>query len=186
MSLSEVVEIRFHGRGGQGAVTAANMLVSAVLKAGLYGQAIPFFGAERRGAPVVAYARVSSKPVRTRSSIRNPSVVVVLDARLRELVNVVDGLRPGGIVLVNSPGKPVMRGDFKLCYVDAVKIALRHGLVLAGWALVNTPMVGALAKILKIPIETVEEAIKERIDGRLGELNAVAAKEAYEEVVCVE
>ncbi|MEM3849059.1 MAG: 2-oxoacid:acceptor oxidoreductase family protein [Zestosphaera sp.] len=186
MSLGGVVEIRFHGRGGQGAVTAANMLFSAALRAGLYGQAIPFFGAERRGAPVVAYARVSDRPVRTRSSIRNPSIVVVLDARLGELVNVADGLKPGGTVLVNSSDRPAIKGDFRLCYVDAAKIALHHGLVLSGWALVNMPMVGALARLLKMPIETVEEAIRERIEGRLGELNAVAAREAYGEVVCVE
>lgn len=186
LSLDEVIEIRFHGRGGQGVVTAANTLVDALLKAGLYGQAIPFFGAERRGAPVVAYTRVSKKPIRIRSSIKRPSIVVVLDAKLSELVNVLEGLRPGGTVLINSPEKPSIKGNFRTCYVDAVGIALRHNLVLSGWALVNMPIVGALARILDIPIEAVEEAIKERIEGRMGELNAVAAKEAFNEVICVE
>ncbi|MCC6033223.1 MAG: 2-oxoacid:acceptor oxidoreductase family protein [Desulfurococcaceae archaeon] len=182
----DVVEIRFHGRGGQGVVTAANVLVDALLKVGLYGQAIPFFGAERRGAPVVAYARVSKKPIRTRSSIRRPNIVVVLDAKLSELVNVLEGLKPGGTILINSPGKPDIKGGFKVCYVDAVGIALRHNLVLSGWALVNMPIVGALAKILGVPVEAVEESIRERIEGRVGELNAVAAREAFNEVVCVE
>ncbi|MEM0025386.1 MAG: 2-oxoacid:acceptor oxidoreductase family protein [Zestosphaera sp.] len=186
MVFDDVIEIRFHGRGGQGVVTAANTLIDALLKAGLYGQAIPFFGAERRGAPVVAYARVSKEPIRTRSSIKRPSIVVVLDAKLSELVNVLEGLKPGGTVLINSPRKPSIKGDFRTCYVDAAGIALRHNLVLSGWALVNMPMVGALAKILNIPVEAVEESIKERIGGRVGELNAVAAKEAFEEVVCVE
>jgi len=186
LNIDDVIEVRFHGRGGQGVVTAANTLVDSLLKAGLYGQAIPFFGAERRGAPVVAYARVSKKPIRTRSSIKRPSVVVVLDAKLSELVNVLEGLKPGGTVLINSPEKPTMKGDFRTCYVDAVRIALKHNLVLSGWALVNMPVVGALAKILNIPIDAVEESIKERIGGKAGELNAVAAREAYNEVVCVE
>ncbi len=180
----EVIEIRFHGRGGQGVVTAANILVNAALRAGMYGQAIPFFGAERRGAPVVAYARISKNPVRVRSSIRKPSVVVILDPMLKDLVNVFDGLREGGIVVINASLKLNLPGSFKLCYVNAVKIALDLGLVLSGWALVNTPMVGALAKVLNIPIESVEESIKESIEGRLGELNALAARRAYEEVVC--
>ncbi|MEO3992701.1 MAG: 2-oxoacid:acceptor oxidoreductase family protein [Desulfurococcaceae archaeon TW002] len=186
MIYDEVVEIRFHGRGGQGVVTAANVLVDALLKAGLYGQAIPFFGAERRGAPVVAYARVSKKPIRTRSSIKRPSIVVVLDSKLSGLVNVLEGLKPGGAILINSPEKPNIKKGFKTCYVNAVEIALRHNLVLAGWALVNMPMVGALARILEVPIEAVEEAIRDRIEGKAGELNAIAAREAYNEVVCVE
>jgi len=134
----------------------------------------------------VAYASISKKPIRTRSSIKKPSIVVVLDAKLSELVNVLDGLRPGGAILINSPEKPSIKGGFKVCYVDAVGIALRHNLVLSGWALVNMPIVGALAKILGVPIEAVEESIKERIEGRVGELNAVAAREAFNEVVCVE
>jgi len=184
LSEEEVIEIRFHGRGGQGAVTAANLLVNAALRAGMYGQAIPFFGAERRGAPVVAYARISKNPVKVRSSIRKPSIVVVLDPMLKDLVNVLDGLREGGTVLINSSSKPDVLGPYRVCYVDAVKIALDLGLVLSGWALVNTPMVGALAKVLKIPIEDVEDSIKESIEGRLGELNALAARRAYEGVVC--
>ncbi len=186
MVYDEITEIRFHGRGGQGAVTAANILVGAALKAGFYGQAIPFFGAERRGAPVVAYARISKLPIRTRSAVRTPSVVVVLDRRLSELVDVLEGLKVGGTVLVNSPEAPDMRGAFRVCYVDAVKIALRHNLVLSGWVLVNTPITGALAKIIELPIEAVEETIKELIGGGLGELNAAAARESFEGVRCVE
>jgi len=179
----DIVEIRFHGRGGQGAVTAANILVAAAWKSGLWGQAFPFFGAERRGAPVVAFARLSRRRILVRSMIRHPDVVVVLDPKLPELVNVLEGLKSGGKVIINSPSEPKLgRGDYSVYYVDATKIALDLGLVLAGWPLVNTPMLGALAKILDLPIGNVREAIIEYIGVKRGELNARAAERAYNEV----
>ncbi len=179
----DLVEIRFHGRGGQGAVTAANILVSASYKSGLWGQAFPFFGAERRGAPVMAFARISNRRIRVRSMIRHPDIVVILDPVLPKLVNVLRGLKPDGVVVANTSRKPDYVGRYEVYYVNASKIALNLKLVLAGWPLVNTAMLGALAKVLGFDIGVVEDAIKEYIGGERGEVNASAARKAYEEVV---
>jgi len=179
----DLVEIRFHGRGGQGAVTAANILVAAAWKSGLWGQAFPFFGAERRGAPVVAFARLSRRRVRLHSMIRHPDVVVVLDPKLPKLVNVLEGLKSGGKVVINSASRHDLgKGEYSVYCVDATKIALDLGLVLAGWPLVNTSMLGALAKVLNLPIADVKEAIVEYMGKKKGEVNARAAERAYVEV----
>ncbi len=179
----DLVEIRFHGRGGQGAVTAANILVLAAYKSGLWGQAFPFFGAERRGAPVTAFARLSSRRIRVRSMIRHPDIVVILDPLLPRLVNVLSGLKSDGLVVANSSSRPDYVGKHRVFYVNASKIALDLKLILAGWPLVNTAMLGALAKALGMSIDVVEDAIKEYIGGERGERNAEAARRAYEEVV---
>ncbi len=181
-----MIEIRFHGRGGQGAVTAANILVMAAYKVGLWGQAFPFFGAERRGAPVKAFARLSKSRVRVRSMIRHPDVVVVLDPKLPEIVDVYSGIKDGGAVVMNTPGE--FKGPKGLRYylVNATKIALDHGLVLAGWPLVNTAILGALARAIDLPIEAVKEAITEYLGPKVGPKNAEAAEQAFREVVIVE
>src|SRR5208283_1911563 len=99
----DMVEIRWHGRGGQGAVTSAELLARAAIAEGKYAQAFPSFGPERRGAPVLAFVRVDkSKPIRIRAEIKEPDVVVVLDPGLLTTVNVLTGLKPGGIVIINS------------------------------------------------------------------------------------
>jgi len=182
----EMIEIRFHGRGGQGAVTAANILVYAAYKAGLWGQAFPFFGAERRGAPVMAFARISKRRIRVRSMIRHPDIVVVLDPALPKLVNVLDGLKQGGVIVINSPSKPEFGEGYRVYYVNASKIALDLNLVLAGWPLVNTAILGALARPLGFDIGIIEEAIKDYLGGSRGEVNAKAARRAYEEVKILE
>ncbi len=177
-----MLEIRFHGRGGQGAVTAAELLVGAALRDGLQGQAIPLFGAERRGAPVVAYARIG-KDIKVRSGIREPDVVVVLDSALIRLVDVYAGLKKNGIVLINSSKSEDIKlpEGVKGYAVDASKIAVSHGLVLSGWPLVNTPILGALVKVTGVvSLNSLIEEIKARLPK--GELNAKAAVEAYEEV----
>ncbi len=177
-----LVEIRFHGRGGQGAVTAANLLVDAAIHEGKYGQAFPHFGAERRGAPVVAFARISDKPIQIHSQIENPDIIVVLDSRLFELTDVLSGLKPGGVVVVNSKGKPPIDGDFKVYCVDATKIALDLGLVVSGWPVVNTTMLGALSKATGVVgLESIIWAITNNFKGKLGELNSEAARRAFEE-----
>ena len=183
----DLIEIRFHGRGGQGAVTAANILVLTAYKNGLWGQAFPFFGAERRGAPVVAYARISRKGrVRLRSVIREPDVVVVLDDRLFRFVNVLEGLKKGGYVVINTTEEGIKkfigRSDVRVFTVNATRIAKDLGLVLAGWPLVNTAMLGALARVLELPIDTVTKSIIEYLGSEKGPKNAEAAKKAYEEV----
>ena len=183
---SDVLELRFHGRGGQGVVTAAQLLVDAALREGKWGQAIPLFGAERRGAPVVAYARISRRPLTLHSGIRRPDAVVILDPYVLKLVNVVEGLKEGGAVVINSPEPPteLLGRGYRVFYVNATRIALRLGLVVAGWPVVNTAMLGAVARALGVVgIESVISVVKEQWPGRLGELNAKAALQAFEEVV---
>jgi len=178
-------EIIFYGRGGQGGVTAANLLASAALKSGNKGvQAFPFFGAERRGAPVKAFARISDEEIYLRSQIREPDVVVVLDTGMMDVVNVMEGLREDGIVLLNTPRKPSeVDMPCRVATVDATTIAINNKIMVGGIPVVNTPMVGALAKILEgVKIDAVKEAIMERF-GRHGEANASAAEQAYNEVM---
>ena len=184
-----LLEIRFHGRGGQGVVTAAQLLVEAAFYEGLWGQAIPFFGAERRGAPVVAYARLSDKPIRTHSQVYSPDIVIVFDERLLKIVNVHQGLKDKGLIIVNAPKvtkemtSPVP-GDIKLAVTPATQIALDLNLIVAGWPVINTAMLGAFAKATRIvSISSVEKAIKSNWPGKIGELNAKAARLAYERTI---
>ncbi len=135
----EIIEVRWHGRGGQGAVTAAELLAKAAYIDGYKDvQAFPFFGAERRGAPVTAFTRISSKKIHLRSQIYNPDVVVVLDPSLLGMVNVLEGLRNGGMLVVNISKQPEellemgIPPKYKIATVDATKIALDLGLKVAG------------------------------------------------------
>jgi len=178
-------EIIFYGRGGQGAVTAANLIASAALKSGNKGvQAFPFFGAERRGAPVKAFARISDDEIYLRSQIREPDIVVVLDTGIMDAIDITQGLKENGIILLNTNKKP---SDFSLPYkiatVDATSIAIKNEILVGGIPVVNTPMTGALVRILNgVKLEALKEAIMERF-GKYGERNAKAAEEAYEKVV---
>lgn len=183
---SSLIEICFHGRGGQGAVTAANILVSAALKDGNRGvQAFPFFGAERRGAPVRAFARISDEEINLRSEIYNPDIVVVLDESIMGLVDVLKGLKEGGKVVINTSKKPRDFGfskKYTVATVDATSIAIRNRLLVGGIPVVNTPILGAIPKVLdKVTIDSLKEAIRERWPGELGERNARSAEEAYRE-----
>ncbi len=181
--LSLLVEIRFHGRGGQGAVTAANLLASAAVYEGKYAQAFPYFGAERRGAPVVAFARISDIPIETHSQIENPDIVVVLDPKLFELANITEGLKKEGKIIANHTRRPPVDPYYKTYCVDATKIALELNLVVSGWAVVNTVMLGAFAKATGlVKLDSVIKAVKERFPGRLGDQNAKAIIVAAERV----
>jgi 2-oxoacid:acceptor oxidoreductase gamma subunit (pyruvate/2-ketoisovalerate family) len=176
-------EIRIHGRGGQGGVTAAEVLASAAFKEGKWVQAIPFFGAERRGAPVKAFARLSDEPILVRSQVYNPDYVMVLDETLLDIVDVAEGLKKDGIVIVNTTKKPeeinIKQG--RVATVDATGIALELQLVVAGLPVLNTTMLGAFAKATdEIKLESVVKAIKEEWSGAAGEKNAKAAALAYE------
>lgn len=176
------VEIRLHGRGGQGIVTAAEMLVEAVTLEGYYGQSIPIFGAERRGAPVTSSARISDRPIRRYSQIYNPDVVAIFDPLFVYKQEVMAGLKEGGSVLVNHKQRPDIQ-KFKLFVVDATRIAMENGLVVAGWAVVNTAMLGAISKILGIVSkEALEKVVRKRWGGDLGERNIRATLQAFEEV----
>ncbi len=185
-ALQRAVELRFHGRGGQGAVTAATLLVRAAMIEGKWGQSIPSFGAERRGAHVLAFARIAEKPIPVHSMVRRPHVVVVLDPSLvyveSERVKVVRGIRPGGVVVANAPRPPRLETGARLYTVNATRIAEELGLVVAGWPVVNTAMLGALAKATGVvSIDSVVEAILGYWSGRVAELNAEAARRAYQE-----
>ncbi len=184
----DFLEVRWHGRGGQGAVTSAELVVTAAVKDGKYAVAIPFFGAERRGAPVVAYNRISLKPIRTRAAIKNPDIVVVLDPSLVKIIDIARGLKAGGMIVFNDhePPKDFLGKGYKLAYVDATDIALKHNLILAGIALVNMPMLGAFTKATGIlSIESVVSAVREKWPGEIGERNAAAVLEAYNKTAVV-
>ncbi len=178
-------EIRFHGRGGQGTVLASIALAKAFFKAGYYVQTFPVFGSERRGAPVEAYLRLSTTKILVRSNIYTPDHVVVQDYRLLQTVNVTQGLKPGGWVLINAPGLPedLRRFDgFRLAVVDAGRIALKHQLGTRTQPIINTAVMGAFARMLeKPPLEAVTQAIEAEMPVKPSE-NAAAAREAYDAV----
>ena len=187
MLMKAVYEIRWHGRGGQGVVTVAQLLAEAAVREGKYAIAIPYFGAERRGAPVVASNRISDKPIRSRSSVKEPDVVVVLDPNLPFMVDVTEGLREGGLLVINapSPNNLPFKG-LKAAVVDATGIALSLGLKLAGLALVNMPMLGALIRATSIvSLESITAVVKNRWSRRVGELNVKGIIEAYNKVQVV-
>lgn len=176
------VELRLHGRGGQGIVTASEMIVEAATIEGYFGQSIPIFGAERRGAPVSASARISDRPIRRHSQITSPDMVAVFDPLFLLRAEVTAGLKVGGSIVANHKlGKQI--NGFKVHIVDATRIAMENGLMVAGWAIVNTAMLGAMARVLgNISKEAVEKVVRVRWGGELGDRNIKAALQAYEEV----
>ncbi len=184
------VEIRWHGRGGQGAVTAAELLATAAINEGLYAQAFPEFGTERRGAPVVAYNRVADEPIYDREPVLTPDYVIVFDPTLPPSIYMA-GLRRSGGIVVNTKKSPrefieELRGaGFEppavVATVDAVEIALRDLKV----PIVNTAMLGAFVRVSGIVrLETVEKVVAERFADRphLVEPNIKAVRDAYNEV----
>lgn len=178
-------EIRWHGRGGQGAVTSAELVAQAAINEGKYAQAFPAFGAERRGAPVVAFVRISSnEPIRVRAEIAEPDVVVVLDPGLLRIVDVTSGLKANGMLVVNTKKQPEqIRQEFNinwsLATVDATKIVQE----LLGVPIVNTSMVGALLRATGVvKLESLLEPLRQRF-GRLAERNIEAMKRAHQETL---
>jgi pyruvate ferredoxin oxidoreductase gamma subunit len=172
-------EVRIHSRGGQGGVTAARLLALAAFRDGKYATACPFYGAERRGAPVVSYVRIDDHPIRVYSQIRKPDLVIVLDQSVMDVVDVLHGLKPGGVVLLNGIGPYPLQG-FSSYTVDLTGIALRADLVIAGSPILNTPVLGALAKLGIVSVDSVKKAIAEMFsDPR----NVQAAETAYRELV---
>ena len=177
------MEIIFHGRGGQGAVTAAEMLVKALSLEGKYGQAQASYGIERRGAPVVAFLRVDNKPITIRSRLQNPNCVVVLDAQLPNIVNVAAGLKAGSIAVLNTTRNPeeIDLGVklSKIGVIDAVKIASdiygRRPIPIT-----NVIMMGALlATTNLVSLASAIEAVTERFSGALAKTNELAINTAY-------
>jgi 2-oxoacid:acceptor oxidoreductase gamma subunit (pyruvate/2-ketoisovalerate family) len=181
-------EICFHGRGGQGAVTAANILAIAAFKAGKYTQSFPFFGVERRGAPVMAFTRMDDKKIRLKTQVYEPDAVVVLDPSLLEAVDITSGLKKRGIMILNSKKKPdEFDFDNPIATVDATTIAIDHGLGSKTAPIVNTSILGAYAKAMEVlktegyvPIDKILEAVKEKAPVKPRE-NTEATRKAYEE-----
>ena len=177
-----MIEIRFHGRGGQGAVLASEILARAAIKGGLSASAFPFFGVERKGSPVTAFCRIDRRPIRLHTGIYEPDHVVVLDQALIRLTDVLSGLRENGTVLVNSSKTPAelgMPAERSVAVVDATSIALARRLGSRSSPIVNTAILGGLARQLDIvPIEAVVEAIKDMAPAKKEE-NARAAMDAY-------
>lgn len=178
-------EIRIHGRGGQGSVVTAELFAIAAFEDGKYSQAFPYLGGggERRGAPVQAFARISDKPIRLRSKIHYPDYIIVQDLTLLENVNVFEGIKPGGLVLINTEKKVDgydFPEDITIKTIPATKIALE----VLGLPIMNTAIMGAFAAASgEIRIDSIIRAIKNRFPGALGEKNAVAAKTAYDMVL---
>ena len=181
----DLVEIVFHGRGGQGSVTAANLFVAAALKDGNIGvQAFPFFGAERRGAPVRAFARISGREIHLRSEIYTPDIVIVLDESIMGIVDVLKGLKKDGIVLINTTKKPEdfdFSKKYNVATIDATGISLKHDILVGGIPVVNTPILGAVPKILdRVTLKSIQNVIKNKWKGEGGETNMKAAQDAYD------
>lgn len=178
-----MIEVRFHGRGGQGVVVASEVLADAAFRMGFEVSAFPFFGVERRGAPVTAYARLARKPIRDRSGVYTPDYVVVLDSSLLRGVDVLEGLKPSGSVLVNYPeGKvpPKLPGGFRYFLLDATSIAASHGIGSQTAPIVNTAIMGGFVRMCReIELEPVLQSIMEIAPVKKEE-NVQAAREAYE------
>jgi 2-oxoacid:acceptor oxidoreductase gamma subunit (pyruvate/2-ketoisovalerate family)/2-oxoacid:acceptor oxidoreductase delta subunit (pyruvate/2-ketoisovalerate family) len=177
-----LIEIRLHGRGGQGAVTASRIIATAAYEEGKYSQAIPMYGTERRGAPLTAFVRIDDVRVRERELVHDPDISIVLDPLIAKEQGVVENLKPGGLVLLNTTYEPEeikLGGDFKVATVDATSIALST----LGRAITNTAILGAFSKITGlIKLESMEKAIMKYFPGRLGEMNVAAVRKSYEEV----
>lgn len=178
-----MIEIRFHGRGGQGTVIASKILADAISMEGKYIQAYPEFGVERRGAPVYAFIRIDDKPIYDKSKIYEPDHVVVVDPTLVEVIDVTEGLKEGGWIIINTDKKPEelkFPKKFKVATVNATEIAVKHKLGTLAAPIVNTAIVGAVVKVLNLAkLESVLEAVREGVPVKPEE-NTAAAKEAYE------
>ena len=178
-------EVRWHGRAGQGVITSSRLLAQAALLEGKYVQAFPEFGPERLGAPISGFTRISDEAIETRSQIYNPGFVVLLDSSLLGIVSVTRGLLEKGKVIINSP-KPASEMASRLSLdkdqvrtVDATHLAME----IAGRPIVNTAMLGALARVEPLAsLGSIETAIKERFAGSLAEKNIELIRRVYEMV----
>ncbi len=182
-----MLEVRFHGRGGQGAVVASKVCANACFKAGYYPLAFPQFGVERRGAPVQAFLRIH-KPEENlfiRCNIYEPDIIVVLDMTLLEMIDVTEGLKENGKILLNTPQSPEnikFNKNFEVYTVDATQIAVKYKLGSKIQPIVNTAILGALAKIMNIfDMENLSYAIEEEIPYKTEE-NKKAAEEAFNSI----
>ena len=178
------MEFRWHGRGGQGAWTASELLARTALKEGKFIQSFPEFGPERMGAPVAAFTRISGKPIRIHCSVYEPDVVVVLDPTLLKTVPVASGLVDDGTIIVNSTESPdKVRNQLNsdrgtLWIIPATEIALN----ILGLPITNTALLGTVAKATNIvSLDTIEQTVKDRFRIDIAEKNFAVIKKAYQE-----
>lgn len=179
-------QIRIHGRGGQGVVTAAEMLSVAAFLEGRHAQAFPSFGSERMGAPVIAFCRIADKEIRLREPIQNPDALIVQDATLFKALDVLEGLKPDGLLLVNTTkGFSELHLDAAVARlpkghvraVPATELALKH----VGRPAPNTSLLGAFTALTDlVTLDSVIEAIRRTFPGKVGEANVAAAREAHD------
>jgi 2-oxoacid:acceptor oxidoreductase gamma subunit (pyruvate/2-ketoisovalerate family) len=178
-----MIEIRFHGRGGQGTVIASKALALAVAKEGRFVQTFPEYGVERRGAPVVAFTRIDDHPIYIRSKIYEPDHLVVLEPTLISAIDVTEGLKKNGWIVINTDKKPKdfpKFSSFRVATIDATSIAVKYGLGSKAAPIVNTAILGAFAKITGfVGLEAVREAVKELSPVKQDD-NVKAAEEAYQ------
>lgn len=184
-----MVEVRIHGRGGQGVVTASDLIAIAAFEEGRHAQAFPSFGSERTGAPVVAYCRISDSPIRTREPVLSPDLVVVQDRTLLPTLNVFSGLTENGYVLINSSKRSADLGLSDLqarqpaghfMTIPATDIAREH----TGRTVPNAVLLGGVAALTGLyRMESVSHAIMNRFPGKVGERNVAAAQAAYDLVM---
>jgi len=182
-------EVRIHGRGGQGVVTAAEMLSVAAFLEGKHAQAFPSFGSERMGAPVVAYCRISDREIRLREPVLSPQALIVQDPTLRNQVDLFSGVARDGYILINTTRtfEELGIGDFvrefppeHLCTVPATDLALKH----VGRPVPNAALLGGFAAATgRVSVDSVRAAIRERFSGRIADGNVAAATAAYEHVL---
>lgn len=180
-------QVRIHGRGGQGVVTATELLAQAAFDEGRHAQAFPSFGSERTGAPVVAFARIADTPIRVREPVMTPDALIVQDETLLRAVDVFSGLSPTGFVVINSKLSfaELGLGDFasprdRLITVPATEIAMVH----LGRPVPNAVLLGAFAALTKIvTLQSVQDAIAERFSAKLAAGNSAAAGAAYQYVL---
>lgn len=177
-------EFRWHGRGGQGAWTASELLARAAIKEGKHIQSFPEFGPERMGAPVKAYTRISDAPIRLHCAVYNPDLAIVMDPTLLATVPVTKGLGEKGMLIVNTPKEPkTLKEELKMAQgsvwtISATDIAMR----ILGRAITNTAMLGVVAQATgMVKMESIEKAVQERFPGPLAEKNMGVIKEAYKE-----
>lgn len=190
IDVSEVYEVRWHARAGQGAKTASQFLTEAVIEAGKFSQSIPEFGSERTGAPMKAYNRISDEPILIKTSVQHPNMVIVLDPSLLYVENVLEGIRENGVLVVNTDMSPTeireklnIPKNIKVFTVNATKIAYET----LGRNLPNVPLLGAIARITNIiDINTVKKSIEAKFLKKLGEegvkKNFEALERGYNEV----
>jgi pyruvate ferredoxin oxidoreductase gamma subunit len=177
-----MIEIRIHGRGGQGSVVTAEMLAIAAFRNGRYSQAFPYLGGggERRGAPVQAFCRIDNKPIQLKCQVRKPDYLIVQDASLIEVVDIFQGLKEGGTVLINSvqstPKLGIQGKKFRIYTFPATEVAMET----LKRPVMNTAMIGAFAALTGLlDLDSLRYAVQRKFQGEVGLLNLLAMENAY-------